>query len=82
MKRTVVSPHALYGVYTLMYQYAWLENIDYLIILKIILPCGGLGGGGLLLERGACLVGGCLFGGEGLFKEIRSFWNWLVRAHC
>lgn len=40
MKRTVVSPHALYTVYTLMYQYAWLENIDYLIILEIILAGG------------------------------------------
>lgn len=57
MKRTVVSPHALYAVYTLMYQYAWSENIDYLIILKIILAVG------LLLERGTYLVGGCLVRG-------------------
>lgn len=57
MKCTVVSPHALYAVHTLMYQYAWSENIDYLIILKIILAVG------LLLERGTCLVGGCLVRG-------------------
>ena len=57
MKHTVVSPHALYAVYTLMYQYTWSENIDYLIILKIILAVG------LLLERGTCLVGGCLVTG-------------------
>ena len=45
------------------------------MILKMILAGGGGGGGGvgLLLERPACLVGGCLFWGKGLFEEIRCF---------
>ena len=71
------NPHTLYSLYTVMCQYARLKNMDYLIILEIILVSGIIPLALLLFQKKIARGRGCLFGGGSslkrgpLFVEIR-----------